>query len=288
MSITRCPDCAGEAKLIGHIPATDIFAGQVLESLLSGGSLYRCGQCLLGFRWPLLDKDELDDLYAQGNEQTWTAPLHYRKDWRIARDWVEQTIPAQSRILDMGCFDGGFLEPLLGTYHCYGIEIHPSARKRAEQKGIDVIGSDFSSIEGNFECITAFDVIENVEQPKSFLNDCLSAVRPGGWILISTGNLDAFTFHLMGSRYWYCTIAEHISFVSPAWFARLTTVLNYRILRQIAFSHGDSTWSWRSTEIAKNLLYRFSTLGFRKLRAAGMGKSWMSARDHFMILVQKQ
>jgi len=302
MSLDRCPDCAGDVGLIGSIPATDVFAGRVLARPLSSGLLYRCRQCLLGFRWPRLGKDELDALYEQGNELTWTASVESRRDWRIARVWVEQSVPAERQILDVGCFDGGFLEPLVGSYHCCGIEIHPAARDRAKRRGIDVIGRDFSAVAGTFDCITAFDVIEHVEHPKAFLDDCLAAVRPGGWVLISTGNLDAFSFRLMGSRYWYCTNAEHISFVSPAWFSALAGTFKFRIVRQTTFAHGDASQSRRIREAANNLLYRITPSGSQILRKLGMGgknvkahpeladhpPGWKSARDHFMVLVQKR
>lgn len=264
--------------------------------------MYRCRQCSLGFRWPRLDKDKLDSLYSQGNELTWTAPVDSRRDWGIARGWIKERLPVGSRILDVGCFDGGFLEPLASLYRCYGVEIHSAARKRAQGKNIEVVGQDFSSVRGTFDCITAIDVIEHVQQPKKFLSDCLAAVKEGGLVLISTGNLDALTFRLKGSRYWYCTIAEHISFVSPTWFSRLAEALGYRILKQENFAHGDISWSQRTREVASNLLYRIVPLGFRALRKLGMGgknvkiypeladhpPSWMSACDHFMVLVQKR
>jgi SAM-dependent methyltransferase len=298
----RCPDCEGAGTSIGFIPATDVFAGRSLERPLLGGHLYRCSQCSLGFRCPQLSKDELDSLYEQGDELNWTAPVDSRRDWRIARGWIGQNLPPESSVLDVGCFDGGFLEPLIGTYSCHGIEIHPSARHRAEKKGIEVVGSDFSTIAGIFDCITAFDVIEHIRRPKAFLNDCLAAVKPGGWVIISTGNLDAFTFRLMGSRYWYCTIAEHVSFLSPAWYSRLSKKLDYRIAKQISFAHGNASRSQRIQETANNLLYRFGGPGFRLLRKFGMGgknvkahseladhpPGWMSANDHFIVLLHKR
>lgn len=300
--LPRCPDCGFEATPVGPIPPTDQFAGRSLEHPLLGGSLYRCGHCSLGFRWPRLCKNDLDTLYAQGDETAWAAPAHSRPDWRIAHGWLAKTIPVGSRILDLGCFDGRFLQPLVESYRCAGIEIHSAARKRAEQNGIEVIGSNFSSINGAFDCITAFDVIEHVEQPRSFINDCLSALRPGGWVLVSTGNLDAFSFRLMGSRYWYSTIAEHISFVSPEWFSRLGGFLDCRVDIQASFSHVDASWPRYIGEFAKNLLYRYGGLAFRKLRILGMGGKnvkthpelanhppfWGSARDHFIVVVQKR
>jgi 2-polyprenyl-3-methyl-5-hydroxy-6-metoxy-1,4-benzoquinol methylase len=304
MTSAVCPDCSTErVMLIGSIPATDVFAGRSLEHPLPGGSLYRCGQCCLGFRWPRPSKTELDKLYASGNELTWTAGPHSRPDWRIARAWVSESVDKGGRILDIGCFDGGFMEPLIKNYHCSGIEIHPVARERAQEKGLELIGSDFSAVvPGTLDCITAFDVIEHMESPKSFVENCFAALEPGGWLLVSTGNLDAFSFRLMGSRYWYCTIAEHISFVSPKWFSILAEDLGYQTVKQAAFSHADASLLQHVQQSANNILYRTSGSSFRLLRKLGMGgkdvkahpkllehpPGWMSARDHFMILVQKR
>lgn len=245
-------------------------------------------------------KEELDALYQGGSETTWSSPLDSRTDWRIGREWIEQLVPMGSRILDVGCFDGGFLEPLVDSYQCSGIEIHQSASERAKQKGIEVIGSDFSEVTEGFDCITAFDVIEHVEQPMAFLDHCLAAVRPRGWVLVSTGNLDAFSFRMMGSRYWYCTIAEHISFLSPVWF-RAVEQKGGCIVKRAMFAHGRASALRQLREAANNVLYRTNPWAFRTLRKLGFGgKSvhvfpeladhpplWGSARDHFMVLVQK-
>jgi 2-polyprenyl-3-methyl-5-hydroxy-6-metoxy-1,4-benzoquinol methylase len=227
---------------------------------------------------------------------------HSRRDWQIAWNWLTQSLPAESRILDTGCFDGGFLEPLIGKHQCYGIEIHPSARKRAEEKGVEIIGCDFSAISGTFDCITAFDVIEHMEHPQSFLKNCLAKLRPGGWFLVSSGNLDAYTFRLIGSRYWYCAIAEHISFVSPMWFSKLVNTLNYRIDKQVTFAHSNASLLLRIKQAVINWVYHLLPDGFRHLRRLGCGgknvsvhaelvdhpPSWGSAYDHFMVLIQKR
>lgn len=298
----RCPDCGNSVDLIGFIPSGDVFAGRVMERPLNGGQLYRCRNCSLGFRWPQLSKRELDSLYEQGDKLAWSAPKNSRKDWRTARDWIRQSLPVNNRILDVGCFAGGFLEPLVESYSCFGIEINSSARRSAERKGIEIIGDDFAAIAGGFDCITAFDVIEHIKRPRAFLNDCLKAVNPGGWVIISTGNLDAFAFRLMGSRYWYCAIAEHVSFISPEWYARLDNQNDCRMLKQITFSHSNSSRSRQIRETLANLLYRIAPPVFRLLRKLGVGcknpaahpeladhpPGWMSARDHFMVLIQKR
>lgn len=301
ISLPRCPDCGGSTRLLGPIPAADAFAGRALERPLAGGFLYRCVQCSLGFRWPRLSKAELDVLYSQGSETAWSAQARSRPDWRIARSWIQAMVPLGGLILDVGCFEGSFLQPLVGAYRCSGIEIHPVACNRAREKGIEIIGNDFSSVRGHFDCITAFDVIEHVARPKSLLVNCLAALKPGGWLLFSSGNLDSSTFRWMGSRYWYCAIAEHLSFVSPSWFSRLGDELGFRIMNYAVFAHHDASWLTRIREAASNVLYRTMPAAFHALRSSGVGRrnaksfpelaeyppSWISARDHFIVLLQK-
>lgn len=297
-----CPDCKGDAELIGPIPATDMFAGRMLERPYPGGALFRCRKCLLGFRWPRPNKDQLDALYVDGSERAWRASLNTRPDWQIAHNWVREHLSPDSRILDLGCFDGGFFERLIDSYRCFGIEIHSEAYRRAEQKGVQMVGREFSRVGADcFDCITAFDVIEHVHHPRLFLVNCLAAIKPRGWLIVSTGNLDAVTFRLMGSRYWYCTIAEHISFASAVWFNQLTEALGVRIVKQVYFSHSSASLATRLAETTKNLLYRTSPSVFAALRMLGMGGKktslhaeladhpprWLSARDHLIVLVQK-
>jgi SAM-dependent methyltransferase len=297
----HCPDCGGNVDTIGPIPVTDVFAGRILEHTMGGGRLYRCRHCLLGFRWPRLPIDQLEALYSEGDDHTWTAPAHTRRDWGIAQRWFGECLRPGSTVLDVGCFDGGFLEPMIGSYRCFGTEIQQQARNRAEAKGITLVGIDFAESSRVFDCVTAFDVIEHVENPARFLAQCLDVIHPGGYVLIATGNLDSLSFRLMGSRYWYCTIAEHISFVSPAWLARIVSVLGCRVEKMATFAHGRTSLYCRTKGLVINLLYRASPAFFRYLRKRGLGgknvklhpnladhpPEWVSARDHFIVLMRK-
>jgi len=296
-----CPDCAQSSILVGAIPATDLFAGRRLKEPLDGGGLWRCPSCALAFRFPRLSKARLDVLYAEGNEWNWGSPATTRNDWMLAQDWITSQLPADSSVLDIGCFDGSFIAPLVEHYKCSGIEIHPVARERASFKGVNIIGSDFSVIEGQFDLITAFDVIEHMEQPATFLERCLAALPQGGMVILSTGNVDSATFRLLGSQYWYCTIAEHISFVSPTWSSNVCKILGCKSVFEARFAHSNVGLTQGARQVALNLVYRFAPRLFRIARRMGLGgfnvvnhpqladhpPSWMGARDHFMIILQK-
>jgi 2-polyprenyl-3-methyl-5-hydroxy-6-metoxy-1,4-benzoquinol methylase len=296
----KCPDCRQSATLLGAIPDTNRFAGQHLESSLPGGFLWRCNKCKLGFRHPQISKEQLDLLYEHGNDWNWSAPPTKRNDWNIAQGWVSEFIKPGSKVLDVGCYDGEFLTPFLAQHDCYGIEIHPVARERAGKKGIKIFANDFSDLEGEFDLITAFDVLEHMQSPAAFMEKAAKSIRHGGMLIISTGNLDSKSFQFMASRYWYCTIAEHISFISPFWVSK-SIGSNYKVIRQDNFSHSTTSTKIKGVQTTLNILYRTLPSVFRLLRRFGMGgidakahprlaehpPSWISSRDHFIVLLQR-
>lgn len=297
----KCPDCGHSAIVIGAIPDTDLFAGKRLKNPLPGGSLWRCNSCSLGFRYPQQAKENLDTLYANGHNWGWNSPPISRYDWNTAHTWIKSLFKPGSALLDIGCFDGGFLASLQDQYDCYGIEIHPVARERAEQKGIKLWAADFSDLSGQFDLITAFDVIEHMHSPAAFLRMASSSIRPGGMLLLSTGNLDSRTFQLLGSRYWYCTIAEHISFISPLWILNSPAGQEFKVIRQEFFAHKSLGRLQKLRQSFLNISYRFLPSVFRRIRKLGFGgviaidhpqladhpPDWSAAQDHFIVLLQK-
>lgn len=304
-NVPKCPDCgAGASVKIGPIGASHMFAGKQLAEIVSGGSLWRCKECYLGFRYPTLAKAKLDSLYKNGEDLTWSATSVDRTDWRIATDWLSSVLPEGASVLDIGCFDGGFLDRLGARYARFGIEIHPQACCRAAHRGIEIIGSDFQTMPdafGPFDCITAIDFIEHTTSPRRFVLELLDHIKPGGYLLIATGNLDAPTFRLMGARYWYCAFAEHIAFVSPRWSKRICNLTGLQRVRQLSFSHGRGGLRRNLVQSAKNLLYCFSPKLFLRLRShfprsAGRATQpnldlvppmWMAAKDHLLTLYKK-
>lgn len=303
--IPKCPDCGGgESIKIGCIGASHTFAGRLLANVVPGGDLWRCKECYLGFRYPALAKSELDNLYRSGKDLTWSATSATRTDWRMATDLLSAALPSGGSVLDIGCFDGGFLDRLGERYNRFGIEIHPQARDRAESRGIEVIGSDFQAIPdtfGPFDCITAIDFIEHTTSPRRFVLELLDRIKPGGYLLIATGNMDAATFRFMGARYWYCAFPEHIAFVSPRWSKRICDLAGLQMVRQLPFSHGRDGPRRNLVEGSKNLLYRLSPRLFLRLRSRCLGRAgrkaqpnldllppmWMAAKDHLMTLYRK-
>jgi hypothetical protein len=128
--------------------------------------------------------------------------------------------------------------------------------------------------------------------------------KPGGEIIISTGNSMAVSWRLMGSRYWYCTIGEHISFINPQWCEQVANNLELEVIDLEYFSHAPPsrfTLINRVKEIISNLVYRFIPIFPHYLRKFGFGSKdvmkhpvlldfppiWGTAKDHFIIRFRK-
>lgn len=304
----RCISCDSESVYcVGKIPDTNEFAGRILPNLLKGGSLYHCRTCYLSFRYPQLSKKELNKQYESGSKETRKRVPGSRRDWNLARKWIDDQFERGSKVLDVGCFDGDFLYELGDDYDRFGIEINQFAANRASERGINIIGRDFdtlSNLNYEFDIIVAFDVIEHVADPKIFLKSLANLVRPGGMVIVSTGNTNAPSWRLMGSQYWYCAIAEHISFINPVWCAHALPDCFFVVKRTVKYSHVENLnfgLGYKIKEISRNLLYKSMPWFVAWLRSMGAGKrkvcqhpelkhfppSWMSSKDHFIIEFRK-
>ncbi|WP_296640480.1 methyltransferase domain-containing protein [Thiobacillus sp. 65-1402] len=294
-----CPGCGSIGiSRIGSIPDAFEFAGRKLDTPLPGGSLYRCRVCTLHWRHPQPDKRELDALYRQGDAASWQYHPVRRQDWQIAMAIIRKNDGLHS-VLDVGCFDGRFLDHLGTDYRRAGIEVHPRAAEHAASKGIQIVGRDFSDLETlptPFDVVVAMDVIEHVGNPKEFLGSLAKATRPGGLIIVSTGNTAAWSWRLMRGMYWYCSIAEHLSFINPQWCKLISHELGLEITDLETFSHEPAKPSATFLQASANLFYRCLpnlAYGLRRFHALRKGLAcrpsfrtpphWRSARDHLLV-----
>jgi 2-polyprenyl-3-methyl-5-hydroxy-6-metoxy-1,4-benzoquinol methylase len=169
----------------------------------------------------------------------WTQS-RLRPDQVAVLELLELGMPA-GKVVDVGCFDGFLLRQLPDRYSRYGIE-PSSAAERAAENGIAIIGSGFDSLlehEGRFDAAVCVDVMEHVVEPSTLLRTLLRAVRPGGMVIVGTGNSDHPAFRLLRAYFWYVHFPEHISFVSPRWVEHQARILNASVERIVQVRHDE-------------------------------------------------
>jgi len=125
------------------------------------------------------------------------AELDERHWWyRARRDILgelirrEISLPAEARILEVGCGTGHNL-PMLGAFgHVDAIEIDEAAREIASHRlGHPVMNAPLPELSGvgsgNYDLIAILDVLEHIEADREALVSLASKLRPGGGILIT-------------------------------------------------------------------------------------------------------
>ena len=301
----RCPSCdGGDLADRGAIPPGPSFAGRVLDEPLPGGRLYACRACHLAFRHPQPSRAELAALYQGAAPGHWEYAPERRRDWAAAAAYLKAHYGGGA-VLDVGCFDGAFLERLGAGWDRYGIELNGAAARRAAARGVAVLAREaeaLSSLDRSFDAVVAFDLAEHVRDPRALLAQMARRLRPGGAVLIGSGNAEAPSWRLMGSRYWYCAIPEHLAFIGERWCRTSAEVLGLDLVSIERYAHARSRRPLQvASEAGKNLAYRLAPGLFGALRARGWGgidvseaealkdhpPTWMTAKDHLLAVFRK-
>lgn len=93
-------------------------------------------------------------------------------------------------ILEFGCGNGGFLRRIRGeAARAVGIELMDKARDNIAKDGIEVYKS-LSAINGKYDVVCMFMVIEHLNNPDRMLEDLYGIMNPGGILVCETPNAD--------------------------------------------------------------------------------------------------
>ena len=143
--------------------------------------------------------------------------LKYVRD-RIDQHWqcdeCSRTPLEGKAALDVGCGAGLLAEPLarLGA-RVTGIDAAPEviavAREHAASMGLDIDyrAGDVQELDGQFDLITAMEVIEHVAEPADFVKALARRLAPGGLLILSTPNATGWSKLLM------ITVAEGLGHI---------------------------------------------------------------------------
>lgn len=201
---------------------------EATQYVLPEGPLLRCTECGQLFsqcteEWYRKSMEEFDD--PQG---TLPDERSVERRFRRSRKFLERITallkqpPTDIRLLDVGCSSGAFLGAAarLG-FRAEGVEPAARAAQTAQAAGLKVchgLLQDAGFADGQFDAITLFEVIEHLREPLDLLRECRRILRPGGILLVGTGNAASWSMAAMGARWEYLHIAKHgghISFYTP-------------------------------------------------------------------------
>ena len=130
-----------------------------------------------------------------------TYPILFRVEqshwWHIGRrrilaGFVEEICRSvtdrRPRILDVGCGTGANLLMLSKYGDAEGVDISEDALSFCRERGLDKVklgaGEELPYDDGTFDLVTAFDVVEHMDDDLAGLKEMRRVLRPGGHVLL--------------------------------------------------------------------------------------------------------
>lgn len=165
---------------------------------------------------------------------------------RFVEDICRQVTDRQPRILDVGCGTGANLLMLLKYGEAEGVDISEDALAFCRERGLDKVklgaAEELPYEDGTFDLVTAFDVVEHMDDDLAGLKEMRRVLRPGGHVLLFVptfmflwGLQDDVSHHRRRYRLpQLARVLEQAGFeVERATYANITFFLPILIMRKI-------------------------------------------------------
>ena len=284
----NCRVCGKETYPFLRISTDDLdepFLDGALRRQLPELKLRRCRDC--GCLWAS-DARQSDQLlneayqrvvetYFDSQENDPRYVQFYKQLEQLAIQYV-----SGKTILDVGCGEGVFLSTISDEWSKHGVEPSESGATLARKKNLDVAHALLDTLPQQYQVdlISALDVIEHIIDPNNFVGLLKRHLRPGGLVLLLTGDADSYPARVAGPQWSYLRWCGHISVFSQAG------------LRNLLQSHGFEVLAWRRCEHPSSpgakAWWRVHLLEPAR-RALGRNKSWYPFwRDHQVIVARMQ
>ena len=219
--------------------------------------IVECRHCGLVYANPRWAADDVVSAYSAVEDNTYVEErlgreLTFRHH---LRDMERITGPAAGRaLLDVGAYIGVFVEMAADAgWQAQGVEPSEWAVAEAQRRGLDLRVGTLDSVdlaEESFDVITLWDVIEHLTDPAAELEKVRRLLRPGGWLVIHTMDIDSALARIAGRR-WPWLMDMHLYYFGK------------RTLRRMLSEHGYNVL-WDGAQ------GRYLTLGYLASRVAGM------------------
>lgn len=254
---TNCPICNSE-NMLEIYPENIDFKKLSFTYVKTPNSnktfrVMRCRNCTHVFCSPLPR-----NIYKSYEDVVDNEYLKYAKSLEISASLVLPTIKKyvkKGRMLDVGCATGVFLTVAKNFgYSVEGLELSRWSSEIARKKGIIVYRKRIKALASKFpnryDVITMFGVIEHFENPIEEMNGLRKLLKPGGILVVWTGDVNSLSSKVLGRMWWYWQ-GQHIQYFTKR-------SLNY-LAKMTGFGHIiTKTYPFVATyELMNNYLGRY-------------------------------
>ena len=216
----ECPFCQGRNLRQ--------FEAGSLESRRDGRlvSIVECRDCVVAWQWPLrrtVDESvtHYQKRYSHAEDGDCT---YFRKENRESAALKQLafvsalTTPSQRRLLDVGAGLAHFVNVAADNgFDAIGVEPSYQVSQGFQPRNASLLPGSVNDLPADqlFDVITLWDVIEHVEKPLEIIQQSIAHLRPGGWLVLETGNYQS-TSRIMSGDSWWAYHVEHRWYFTPS------------------------------------------------------------------------
>lgn len=253
--------------------------------------IYKCQSCGHGFTPLRVPKSVINSWYSNAPiDTTFILEQSARsKSAHIVLNRLIRLLPEKGRLLDVGAGPGLFVkEAQKHGFEAFGLELSAWATTWGKiELGLKTLKTgDYRTLNeyspGEFDILTAFDVIEHIADPLDFIQKCARVVRPGGYIVLTTPQYDSLLANIMGAR-WYCIIPAHLHYFTRTSLANALKKEGFVIKSNLRHTrYLSAKYLWRRL---------LDYIGFKKMdNSAGSNNITIPVnfRDEFEIYAQNK
>ena len=197
-------------------------------------AIVKCTRCGLVFANPRNNGHEVLEKYAKVEdplyfEERQGRVITFEKHLRPLHQLVGA--PDGRKLLDVGAHIGIFVEIAnKAGWQATGLEPSRWSVEVARQLGTELIEGTLATSnlpQGYFDIVTLWDVIEHLSDPMAEINHVFHVLKPGGWVVIHTMNIESLFAKLMGAK-WPWFMEMHLYYFSEQTLRQLLEGANFQ------------------------------------------------------------
>lgn len=209
----------------------------------------QCKECGLVYMNPQVVLEDIEKLYPADYHPHSTTKKGTGSKARSLRNWIMKIplvarplkwlmnvkivnsiyrkLNQQSRILDVGCGAGSFLNAVRTDKACevYGVDISEAAVREAKNSfGLDILKGTVTEAafpDAHFDIITAWWYLEHIPDPHATVARISSLLKHNGYFIMGVPNFSSFHAKHFRDKWYHLDCPRHLCIWAPYTISRL-------------------------------------------------------------------